>query len=427
MAESFGGRLRELRLAAGISMGELAGRINYSKSYLSKIENDLKPPTVTLAKLCDNAVGADGALIALAKPSHRSVQVDEVPDDDKVWVMTLESSGALRFDQIDRRHLLASAGGAVLGFALPRGHRPAVDQAVIAGLRASFDHYRWLGVQTSPAAVLPQVIAHVHTLRMLVADSSEPARSELLLLASRVAEYAGWMSQEAGDERTALWWTNRAVRFAEAGQDRQLASYALVRHAELALYRQDPISTVELAERAQASDNAGPRVAGLAARCEAQGHALAGNFDAYQRALDRAATLLALPDPSDGRNPVLGSSNMVDPVSLVRGWALCDLGRPAEAAAALDRSVGRIPVAARRTRARFGVRRALAHALNGEVDQASEVIGDVLDDVARVDSATVRMDLGQLARTLIRWHNHGTVRDMYPRLTEVLRAPRPES
>ena len=67
MAGTFGASLREFRAAAGISLGELAKRINYSKSYLSKIENDLKPPNAMLARICDRALDAGGALIDSAR------------------------------------------------------------------------------------------------------------------------------------------------------------------------------------------------------------------------------------------------------------------------------------------------------------------------------------------------------------------------
>lgn len=425
MAETFGARLRARRVSAGMSMGELARRINYSKSYLSKIENDLKPPNATVAKLCDSALETGGALAALVPPTSGPPVADVGPDGE-TWVMSLEDNGDLQLHQLDRRQMLAGAG-AMLGFVFAKGTLPVTDEPVIGQLRVSFDQLRKLGHLTSPVLVLGQAIAQVHTLRTLAADNPEPVRSELLRLASRVAEYAGWMSQEAGDERGALWWTRRAVALAESGRDYQLASYALVRKAEIALYQQDALSVIDLARRAQAARPVSPRILGLAARCEAQGHALAGDFDAYQRALARAAELLAVIDPAgadDATVPVLGSSSVADQVSLAHGWALCDLGRPVEAAAVLDRYVAEIPVSARRARARFGARQALAHAYSGEIDQACVVARDVLADAAHVDSATVRVDLLQLTRTLTRWRNHTAVRELYPELTRALNRPR---
>jgi hypothetical protein len=334
--------------------------------------------------------------------------------------MELDESGEVRIKELPRRQVLANAG-AMLGLAITGGHRPEIDERTLAVLRATFDQHRVLGTMASPRVVLAPVIAHLHTLRALAAENPEPKRSDLFLLASRVAEYAGWMCQEAGNEAAALRWTDRAVSYAGAGRDPHLASFALFRRAEIALYQHNPIRTVELARRAQDNPTAGPRILGLAARCEAQGHALAGDSDAYERTLDRAADLLATRDPSTG--PVLGSASVADEVALVRGWSLYDLGRPREAAEILDRQVVAIPPTARRARTRFDARRALAHAVGGDIDQACTVTRGLLDDAAQVDSATIRLDLADLAKTLRRWHNDPAVHDLYPDLVRTLNAP----
>ena len=429
MEEDFGAALRRRRMAAGLSIKQMSDRVHFSKGYLSKIENGLKRPTEAVARQCDSVLGANGTLAALADPHEPGEPAPgEVPGTDEiadeVWVMALDKIGEVRFLPVDRRHVLAGGAAAILGFALARGARPAaVDERVLPGLRTAFDQVRSLGMVSSPVVVLPMVIAQVHALRSLVPDSRGALRAELLVLASRVAEYAGWMCQEAGDERRAEWWTDCAVNLAGAGQDAGFASYALVRHAELAMYRHDASTTIELARQAQAHPAAGPRILGLAARCEAQGHALAGNAEDYQRALDRALALLVAAEPADSGRPVLGSSSVADQVSLAAGGSLCDLGRPAQAAEVLDREVPKIAAAARRARARFGARRVLAHAANGEVEHACELLRPVLEDATHVDSATIRVELRQVARTLSRWHGHPPVRQLYPDLTAVLRAP----
>lgn len=419
MADSFGALLRKCRTDAGISLAGLAKRINYSKGQISKIENDLKRPQPIFAKLCDQELKT-GGLLAAALPRVSGGASAPPAENGDVWVLELQESGGLRFSQLDRRQVLTGAG-ALLGFAVTRGARATTDERTLAVLRTSFDQLRVLGTMESPAVVLAPVIAHVHTLRTLAVDNSEPMRSELLLLAARVAEYAGWMSQEAGREDDALHWTDRAVGLAQ-GRDPHLASFALFRRAEIAMYQHDPIRTVDLARRAQQDTGAGPRILGLAARCEAQGHALAGDLPAYQRALDRAAELLATRE--QGSAPVLGSASVSDEVALARGWSLYDLGRPREAAAVLDQQVDLIPRSACRARARFGTRRALAHAQHGDIDQACVVAREVLDDAARVDSATIRLDLRQLARTLTRWHSNRAVRELRPDLMAMLNVPR---
>ncbi len=412
MAE-FGTMLRNSRNAAGISLGELARQTNYSKSQVSKIENGHARPSEAFAKLCDHVLGTGGALAALVR--QEPPKADTAPPGD-VWVLELDE-GSLRYTEVPRRQVLAGAS-ALLGYAMTRAVKPEIDDRTFTVLRAMFDHHRALGTMASPALVLGQVIAHLHTLRTLAAEHQEPMRSQLVLLAARVAEFAGWMSQEAGREADALRWTDRAVALAER-HDPHLASFALFRHAEVALYRQDPARTIELARMAQQDRDAGPRILGLAARIEAQGHALAGDAGGYEAALDRAAELLAARE--QGVQPVLGPASVPDDLSLVRGWSLYDLGRPGEAAELLDRPLLVIPPTARRARARFGVRRALAHAQHGEIEQACLAAREVLADVALVDSATVRIDLRELNRTLNRWRTHPAVRDLQGELLPLLR------
>jgi transcriptional regulator with XRE-family HTH domain len=419
MADTFGARLRASRTAAGVSLGELAKRITYSKSYLSKIENDLKPPTADVARRCDHELETGGTLVAMVPGTLAPVNEPGAADAD-MWVLTMDDD-ELRFQPMDRREAPPS-GSALLGFAITRGVLAEPDEEVITALRSQFDQHRALGALASPALVLGPLVAQVNTIRTLAADSPEPARSRLLRLGSRAMEYAGWMSQEAGKDTAALWWTERAVEFAELGGDPHLASYALFRRAELALYREDGMAMVELAVRAQADPQVGARILGLAARAEAQGHALAGDASGHLRALDRASELLSRPSTADG--PELGST-VTDQIALVHGWSLVDLGRPGAAAELLDQQVPAITPSARRARARFGARRVLAHATHGEVDHACTLARGVLADATHVDSATVRADLKRLVRTLTRWQNHPAVQELLPDLRAALHVRQP--
>jgi hypothetical protein len=85
--------------------------------------------------------------------------------------------------------------------------------------------------------------------------------------------------------------------------------------------------------------------------------------------LERARTLLARQD--DGSDePVIGTMHLPDPVGMVTGWCLVDLGRPREASEELDRQLALVGEDAVRTKVRYGVRRALAYAGAGEIDHA---------------------------------------------------------
>ncbi|WP_026402985.1 helix-turn-helix domain-containing protein [Actinomadura rifamycini] len=418
---TFGAELRRRRLAAGLSLAELGGLLHYSKGHLSKVEHGTKRPSPDLARMSDAELGADGALIALAARPPRGGRLAERAADDEVWLMNLPLGGEGRFHPMNRREALAVASTSVLGFGLgARGlAETAAEPAALDGFRALLTQFRNLGQTASPGAVLPAVIAQTHVLRDLAVRAPARTRDDLLVLAARFAEFAGWMAQESGDDEAALWWTAKAVETAAAGGDRDLAAYAFVRRALVTLYRDDAAQTVELAHRARTARGVPARIRGLAAQREAQGHALAGDGAACMRGLDRARGLLAADSGEAAAG--LGSRNLPDPVAMVTGWCLFELGRPRDAAAILDAEVARIPPEALRSRARFGVRRALAHAAAGEIDHACALTAPLLPVADTVGSATIATDLRRLARTLGRRRDHAPVRELYPALTASLR------
>ena len=407
--------LRRRRHAAGLSLADLAAAAHYSKGYLSKVETGRKPANADLARRCDAALDAGGRLAALVAPRVTAPPVDAPAVDSEVWTMTLDPDGSGAFS---RRQALAAGTASLLHWQLDSGGVAAVEDSTVARFGVLFDEIRNLGRVLGPAQVLPLVIAQTHTLRNLAAERSGPDRRKLLLLAGRHAEYAGWMAQESGDERAALWWIDTAIELATAARDRAMQAYGLVRRAGVLLYRDDAIGVVELARRAQRAAGAPARIRALATLREAQGHALAGAPDECLRTLDRAATLQSA--THDDAAPALGSTSVPDQLSLTTGWCLFDLGRPRASADVLDRAVEAIPATAKRAAARFGARRALAHAATGEVERACAIARDAIVATAATDSATVRLDLRRLARALARWHTDPAVRDLQPRIALTL-------
>lgn len=425
--DEFGTELRRIRQVAGLSLSGLAREVHYSKGYLSKIETGAKPANVGLARRCDAVLCADGRLATLVSTPD-TIGAYDIADGfgesgQVVWMMTLGPDGTSRFAPMPRRDVLMTGAATMLGLDAGPGSLAAAtrNDTTLQSFHLLFDQTRQLGQKVSPSVVLPSVITYTHTLRELAAAAPDRTRTGLLLLAARYAEYAGWMSQESGQDEAALWWTAQAVEIAAEAGDSDLAAYALVRRALITLYRGDPIQTVELARRAQADPNVPARIRGLAAQREAQGHALGGDYNRCHHLLDEAARLLAAATADPRGGPTIGTSTVTDPVTLVTGWCLHDLGRPHEAAEILDRELAGVPRSAVRTWARFGARRALAYACAGEVDHACELAKDVIDAAEVADSATVRLDLRQLARTLSRWHAHKPVQDVQPRLIAALR------
>ncbi|MFI5941478.1 helix-turn-helix domain-containing protein [Streptomyces uncialis] len=397
----FGAELRRLRQDAGMTLQELAHVMNYSKGHLCKIERGDKRPTTALARRCDAFFGADGQL-------QRTVGSATASDERKPTVA--------------RREVIVTGIGSLLAITVADGGQN--DSTAGAALppdalfRDQLHQMRQLGQSTTPAALLPVLRAQASTVTGLASRAAGTARSGLLVIASRFAEYIGWMAQEDGNEAAAMKWTAEAVELARAGGDDHLADYALVRRALVTFYNGRAQETITLAQQAQRS-TLPPRIRGLAAQREAQGHALAGDERACRQSLERAGGLLALEDGATGA-PVLGTTNLADPVAMVTGWCLHDLGRPREAAAHLDRECRRIPPHALRTRTRYGLRSALAHAAAGEIEHACDMARELLAFAEIVPSATVRADVRRLDRELSRFRGHPPVRELRPALANVL-------
>ncbi|OMI39914.1 helix-turn-helix domain-containing protein [Streptomyces sparsogenes DSM 40356] len=381
--------------------------LNYDKGHLSKVERGERSASPELARRCDAFLGANGELQRLVVRPATGADTTQTP-----------ATPSLRL--VRRREVLAAGTSALIDLGLQLGSQPSsAADPLLASFRVQFDQLRKLGQSTAPKALLPLLETQTRTVAALAADTPSATRAPALLLASRFAEFTGWMAQEAGDSGAALGWTGEAAELARAGGDPYLASYALVRRALVTFYGGDAAGTVALARQAQ-SDGLPPRIRGLAAQREAQGHALVGDERDCLSSLDRARELLDSDDARNGAEPVIGTTHVSDPAAMTTGWCLHDLGRPKAAAEILDRECRRLPPHALRTRARYGVRRALAHAASGEVDHACAIAGELLEVMAAVPSATVNSDVRYLARELSRFRSSQAVRDLQPALARVL-------
>jgi hypothetical protein len=310
--------------------------------------------------------------------------------------------------QLTRRDALIAGAVSLLG--VGAGVRAARAAAAVDGsdrvfLRALKD-LRRQGWGRPPALLLPTLVAQTEAAATLAAVAPPGRRADLFVAAARLAEFTGWMYQEADDVVSMRRWTERATEYAGEAGDSVFLSFVLIRHANVALYEGDGDTTVALARDAVGHSTT-DRVAGLAALREAEGHALLGATDDVRRCLDLGQELL---HSAPTQSPTLGISSPVDQVALVRGWCLYDLGRPDEAVDVLAPHLAATPSVSRRTRARFGCRLALSLAADGRVDDACAATRTALSDFRFTDSATVRIDLRRLSRSLARWPASPAVR-----------------
>jgi Helix-turn-helix domain len=122
-----GSELRRHRLAAGLSLAELARRVHYSKGYLSKVENGHHAAGMDFIRRCDAAIGAGGSLAAMVERPVDSGLLDPAASGEQAWVMSMAADGTGWVMPLNRRDALFAGVSSWVGLQLEsRGVRHQV-------------------------------------------------------------------------------------------------------------------------------------------------------------------------------------------------------------------------------------------------------------------------------------------------------------
>jgi tetratricopeptide (TPR) repeat protein len=394
----------------------LSRLVHYDKGHLSKVERGRRPASVALARICDSVLDAGGRLQELvAAPAPAPAPAPALSGGPQLLAAGRSLADILDLVAAHADPLGDEVSATTLDVAVADPETP--DR-----FRTLFDLLRRQGRQSHPGLILPTVLTPARLLCRLGATAAEPVRAQLLALAAHYLEFAGWMAQEAGNDERALRLTAAAELLADPAEAPQLAPYALVRYAEVALYRGEARRVIELAEQAEQDRNATTRVRILAAQRAAQGYALSGDTADCEAALDRAARLNRRPQSAPDSEIWLGSAAAGRADRLVRGWCYYDLGLPEQAADLLAKGLAEMPADAVRARALYGVRLSLARAAAGDVEGACGQADEALSRARLVGSATVRHQLRQLEKELTRWRRRPCVRHVQARMAALAAA-----
>jgi transcriptional regulator with XRE-family HTH domain len=399
-----GDLLRTLREEKGLSLTKLAGEALYSKGYLSKIENNLRPLPEDMARRLDLILETDGQLFrAVAPPEVARAELPET--DDEPWGFSFDGTGSVQL----------GTGPFATERILPNSW---VVEDLVDQFDVQFQTLRATGHRASPAFVIPHLLLAFNQVQAVRRESAAP---ELARIAYRIAEYTGWMCQEAGKGEMARTWTSMAVALATKVGDVALRGYALVRDAEMSLYEGNPYGIITSAQRADLDPGAPAAVRSLAAQREAEGHAILGDLTSCLTALEKAQRWQEEAARENGQH--YGTTSLADPIATSRGWSMLHFD-PDESAELLAAAVAGIPATSVRSRVRFGVRLARATFLREDVDGACALLFSLLEDLRRTDSATVRFDLTGLGDTFTRHRHHPVVKDLRPEIAALLNVRR---
>ncbi|HEX3829076.1 MAG TPA: hypothetical protein VHV82_17575 [Sporichthyaceae bacterium] len=303
------------------------------------------------------------------------------------------------------RRLLRSVYGLEdeqLGFVQPppvsRPSQLCAPPELMAGFAATLAHYATMDHCAGHSPLLVSVRDQAQYLDALTHQTGGADRAALLRLASRYAEFAGWLHQDAGEVAAAMHWTDRAMDAVQELGDVRAASYVLQRKSNIATDAGRPGSGLGLAEAAlRQRELLTPRLRAVGLRQHATACALVGQREDCLRSLGEAVAEVAIErdDADESDVAVYCTSQYID-MEIGNCWLL--LGEPAKAVSVLERGLSSWPLGQERDRGLCLSRLAVAHARTGDLDAAA-AIG--LDAVAAVRRANSARSLDQLRRLRI--------------------------
>lgn len=301
MAEWDSSKLRQARLAAGLSQGEVRARLSKirrrkgmppKESSLKRMYTDWEQgrvfPADWIDELCEafelpkSALGLD-----VAEPSVPGPPAVELPT-------TLD---VLR-----------------------------LDSELVSGLEDLTNHYRQMDRKVG-AALIPQTVAHVEHLQRLLRNSLPGQHTDSAAIAlAEAAALAGWQALDAGDV-TQCWNLHDVAKLAaKQGDNPAVLAHVTAQQAYALVDAGHSSDAVELIRYAHNPDTASRIPARLRAwlsAAEAEALAAAGDESAARRQLDQASDLLP-PGEVDEELPYL----MLNATHLARwrGNCLATLG-----------------------------------------------------------------------------------------------------
>jgi len=227
--------------------------------------------------------------------------------------------------------------------------------------------------QLGPRILLPAVTSHITTIEQMQNSARGDLLNKVLCVGAAYAEFAGWLSQDAGDLAQASRWYAKALEWSEAGCDPRIGLFVLMRRAVQAIGDGQGEYAVRLARAAQRNeDDVTLRVRAIAAQTEALAHAAVGDADAVEECLDVARDLTSRTgEPLDG-DPTGGGRycelDLYLQISTAKAYAA--LGVADRAVEVFDDVLAALPQSFRRDRGQYLARQAEAAAAAGTPERS---------------------------------------------------------
>jgi hypothetical protein len=252
----------------------------------------------------------------------------------------------------------------------------------------------------------------------ILPNAGRPARRELLALAFRYNEFAGWVHQDICEAELAMRYTDRAMEYAlEMGAGREI-SYGLMRKADIAADLANPDRVLGLTQAALREAGSAPRLRALILRVSGRAYARLGNAGECARAIEGAYEEVSQPtDGPDGLTDYCTASY----IGMEAAHCWSQVGRFEAAVTAYEASLADWPEALRRDQGVCLTRLSNARAGLGDIDEACRTGRKAVDVVRSAPSSRAVNDLQRLRVRLAPHRRSAEVSDLLERIRSLLR------
>lgn len=291
---------------------------------------------------------------------------------------------------------------------------PAVGPEMVTYFRNVFAEHLRADNLMGPHHLVDVVRAQTSLLGQMLPNARGNVHRELLTLAFRYNEFAGWLYQDACNVDLAMRYTDRSMEYAiELGQPWEL-SYVLMRKADIAADLDSPDRVIGLTDSALRGPVKIPaRLRALVLRLRGRAYARLGDAGECARALDSAYAEVSKPvDAPDGLTDYCTPSYIG--MEAASCWSA--LGRFDTAVPAYERTLPGWPDALRRDHGLCLARLTNAYAGQGDFDRACETGRQAVDVVRSATSSRALIELQRVRVRLAPLRGHAEVSDLSDRI-----------
>lgn len=323
---------------------------------------------------------------------------------------------------LSRREVMAALGLGIVTGGLQGEFERVLDGIELGGdvlqsFQDSFDGFKEAIRILPPARLIDAMTGNVAILDGLRRRATSDERHRYSTLQAHYAESLSWLSEEAGDLPSAMWWIDRASQWAQAAGWSGMTTGGFVRRSMMVMsFSGDGLRVVDQARQVLDMPQASPRMKGLAAKQMAHGYALVGNRDESHRALDAAMDWLAQPVRED--DAALGQLISMNDDLFAVYQTTCDvyLGHGARVIPVLEPRLESLARSSFRRATITRAKLARAYANAGQPDEACRVAWETLDAVEQIDSQSARSELRRAMPVFNQWHGRSDVKEVVHRL-----------